>query len=216
MISGLWLGQTRTAADSLGVDTVAVRQAIAAVFSDRAYERSLRETVWTRVQQWIADVVSDILGGVGGVPSLRWALVGTAIILIVGLAARVGYLSVAHSRSARGTGRTSGDRSVDPLALARTAAADGRFMEAAQWLYAAILHEVRRTERVPLDPAKTVGEYRRDLAARSSRLLPDFQRFARSYEWVVWGRKSCDRTCYEQLLDLATPLIPAERARGRT
>lgn len=216
MSNGLWLAQTPTVADSLGVDTAAFRQAIAAVFSDPAYDRSLRETVWTRMQQWIADVIRDILGGVSGVAPLRSALVGAAILLVAGVAARLAYLTVAHSREPRGTGRAIADRGLDPLALARSAAAEGRFMEAAQWLYAGVLHELRRTERVLIDPAKTVGEYRRDLAARSSRMLPAFRRFARTYESIVWGRKGCDQPSYEQLVQLATPLIPtAQHTRGR-
>lgn len=216
MSIAFWLAQTRMSVDTSGIDTVAVRRAIAAVFSDSAYDRSLRETVWTRLEHWIADVIGDLLGSVNGVPSLRWALVGAAVLLLAGFAARAAYLT-AQSRASRGAGRGQGDRSVDPLALARSAAAEGRFMEAAQFLYAAILHELRRSERVLIDPAKTVGEYRRELAARSSRMLPDFRRFAGTYEFIVWGRKACDRPSYEQLLELAAPLIPAaHRARGRT
>lgn len=211
----MWLAQPRSAPDSIAIDTAAVREAIATVFSNHAYDRSLRDSLWSRVEHWLADLVRQLFQNVGESPALRWALIAAAIFVIGAFAARLLYVESARARRPRAR-HAAVDPSLDPLLLARAAAGEGRFMDAAQLLYVAILHELRRSERILLDPAKTLGEYRRDLAARSSSALPDFRQFTRLYEAIVWGRRSCDASSFQLLTELAAPLIPrAHRGPGR-
>lgn len=207
-----WLAQSRAATETIAVDTAAVRRAIAAVFADDAYDRSLRETLWTRAWQWLLELAGDIVANVGESPPLRWALLAASALVVAALAARVAYLATAHTRGSRRRRHAAPDPSVDPLVLARAAASGGRFLEAAHFLYVAILEELRRRERLLLHPSKTLGEYRRDLAARSSAAQESFRVFTSAYEAIVWGRRSCDEAAYGRLIELAAPLIP--RAPG--
>lgn len=216
MSLALWLARARAGADPAAIDTVAVREAIVAVFADDAYRRSLRESLWSRVQHWLGEIIGRILAGVGESPPLKWALVAAAVLILAAFAARLVYVASAGAGGRPRARRWKADPSLDPLLLARAAAAEGRFMEAAQLLYLAILEELRRTERLKLDPSKTLGEYRRDLAARSSGAYHAFREFTRTYEAVVWGRRSCDEPAYEQLAKLAAPLITrTQHASGR-
>jgi hypothetical protein len=212
----LWLAQARAGTDPVAIDTAAVRDAIAAVFADDAYRRSLRDSLWSRLQHWLGEIIGRILAGVGESPPLKWALVGAAVLILAAFAARVVYVASVRAGGRPRARRWTAGAPLDPLLLARAAAADGRFMEAAQLLYLAILDELRRTERLKLDPAKTLGEYRRDLAARSSGAYHAFRKFAGTYETIVWGRRSCDELSYERLAELAAPLMTrTQRAPGR-
>jgi hypothetical protein len=216
MSLAVWFAQARAGADPVAIDTAGVRDAIAAVFADDAYRRSLRDSLWSRLQHRLGEIIERILAGVGESPPLKWALVGAAVLIVAAFAARLVYVASVRADGRPRARRRVADRSPDPLVLARAAAASGRFMEAAHLLYLAILDELRRTERLALDPSKTLGEYRRDLGARSSGAYHAFRKFAGTYETIVWGRRSCDEPSYERLAALAEPLITRTRhAPGR-
>ena len=88
---------------------------------------------------------------------------------------------------------------MNPWDLARSHAAAGRYIEAVHALYLALLDSIATTDRISLDPAKTVGDYRRELRSAASARLPLFSEFAVAYEPVVWGSLDCDRERYETL-----------------
>ncbi|MCR4340261.1 MAG: DUF4129 domain-containing protein [Gemmatimonadaceae bacterium] len=203
----LGLAQARAGSDPVAIDTAAVREAIAAVFADDVYRRSLRESLWSRLQHWLGEIIARIFGSVNESPPLKWALIGAAVLMVAAFAARLVYVASMSADATPRARRRTIDPSLDPLLLARAAAADRRFMEAAHLLYLAILDELRRTERLKLDPSKTLGEYRRDLAARSSGAYHAFRKFTGMYENIVWGLRSCDEPAYEQLAELAASLV---------
>jgi hypothetical protein len=207
MSLALWLAQARAGTHPVAIDTTAVREAIAAVFADDAYRRSLRDSLWSRLQHWLGEIIGRILAGVGESPALKWALVAAAVLILGAFAARLVYVASVRAGGRPHARHWAADSLLDPMLLARAAAAEGRFMEAAQLLYLAILEELRRTERLKLDPSRTLGEYRRDLAARSSGAYHAFRKFTGTYEAIVWGRRSCDGPSYERLVELAAPLI---------
>lgn len=209
MILASWLDDSPTrVADSVTIDTAAVRQAIATVFADDAYTRSLTDTLWSRVQHWIVNTIGSLLSAVGESAPVKWALIAAAVLVLAAFVARIAYAASAGIGAGPHRRRPAADRSLDPLLLARAAAADGRFMDAAHLLCVAILDELRQTERLIVDPSKTLGDYRRDLATRSSRALKAFREFTNAYEAIVWGRRGCDAPGYERLVKLATPLMP--------
>lgn len=214
MTLAMWYAQARAGTGPVAIDTTAVREAIAAVFADDAYRRSLRESLWSRLLHWLGEIIERILSGVGESPSLKWALIGSAVLILAAFAARLVYLASARAGGRPRARRLAADSSADPVLLARAAAAEGRFMAAAQLLYVAILEELRRTERLKLNPSKTLGEYRRELAARSSGAYHPFQQFTWAYEATVWGQRSCDGPAYERLAELAGPLITRPRQSG--
>ena len=78
---------------------------------------------------------------------------------------------------------------------------------AAHALWLALLDGLATREEVRLHPAKTIGDYLRELRARSSALLPTVRDFARLYEMVAYGFRECDEARYERLHALATAVI---------
>lgn len=91
----------------------------------------------------------------------------------------------------------------DPWALAQEAGAAGRFVEGAHFLYLALIEAVAHRTRISLHPAKTVGDYTRDLRRLASPDLPTFREFATVYEPIVWGTGQCDQADFDKMRSLA-------------
>jgi hypothetical protein len=188
----------------------AVRDTLAAVFRQPAFERSLRETLWRRLRDWFGALFDRINAAMAESPVAFWTarvLLALAVALVVGRAA---YLAWTWWREREGhtTLGTNGRRGTarDPWLRAQEEAAAGRYTEAAHLLYQALLQLLAGRERLRLHPSKTVGDYARELRARSSTAFPAFRDFARDYEIVVYDLQTCDRQRYERLRDLAHPL----------
>ncbi|MHB1224374.1 MAG: DUF4129 domain-containing protein [Gemmatimonadaceae bacterium] len=191
----------------------AVRDTLAAVFRQPAFERSLRDTLWRRFTRWLGDMIERLGTFTGESPALAWTLRVVIVLAIALVVARLTYVLWAR-RPARagGNGRRAGSATADdPWRRARAEADAGRHTEAAHLLYAGLLQWLAATERLKLHPSKTAGDYSRELRARSSGALGGFRDFARSYETVVYGDQRCDRECYERLDMLAGRLA---RPRG--
>lgn len=191
--------------------TNAIRDTIAAVFRQPAFDRGARETLWNRFWEWVKAVTASLLGPGSG--RLSTALLVAVALLLIAIMLRYAFLAYQRREQVALVRRTGGARRgrQDPWAAAQEAAARGQFTEAAHALYAALLLAVAARERLRIDPAKTIGDYARELRARSSALFTRFRDFARSYEVVIYGLGSCDRERYERLRALAAPLVVPER-----
>ena len=188
----------------------AVRDTLAAVFRQPAFDRSLRETLWRRLRDWFGALFDRINAALAESPVAFWTarvLLALAVALVVGRAAYLGW-AWWRERERHATPRTTGRRGTtgDPWLRAQEEAAAGRYTEAAHLLYQALLQLLAGRERLRLHPSKTVGDYARELRARSSTAFPAFRDFARDYEIVVYDLQACDRQRYERLRDLAHPL----------
>ena len=197
----------------------AIRDTIAAVFRAREYGDSTRWTVLRRLGQWwrdLWDAIADLLAPVGDaagqsplVKGLLLVILTTIVGLVVGRIAHALYAR--RDRGARGwrgglaPARSRGGR--DPWVIAQEAAARGDFTAAAHALYQALLEAVARRGEVRLHESKTLGDYVRELRARSSALFGRFRDFARAYETVIYGIGVCDRERFERLRALALPVI---------
>ena len=106
---------------------------------------------------------------------------------------------------ARAPARAHGVR--DPWAAAPEDAARGDYTAAAHALYQALLESAARRGELRLHHSKTLGDYVRELRARSSALFGRFRDFARAYETVIYGIGVCDRERFERLRALALPVI---------
>ena len=138
----------------------------------------------------------------------RRTLLGVVLLLAVIAIARYGqrwYLERRYGEIAGATGR--GGRTQDPWVTAQALAAEGNFTMAAHALYLALLDGLARREQVRLHPAKTIGDYLRELRSRSSTLLPTVRDFARLYELVAYGFRECDAERYQRLHALASAVI---------
>lgn len=157
---------------------------------------------------WVWELLGAEFRAVAGSPAARWALFGVTIAIVVAivihmLVSRVGLGDSAERRDGQRRPEWAGG---DPWALAQRLAGAGNYTDAAHALYRALLQAVARREQVRIDPAKTTGDYVRDLRRRSSALVTPFRDFARTYEVVVYGLGVCDRPRYERLLTLASAI----------
>ena len=193
------------------LDDAAVHDTVEAVFRQSAYSRGvLRVPEWlSRALRWVGELLGEARISFDASPLLFWgsvALLATVAALVVARsvwAARRRRAVVAGSGGrARGTGLPR-----DPWLAAQALAARGDFTEAAHALYHALLATLARRGQVKLHPSKTVGDYVRELRARSSAIFSRFRDFARSYEVVVYGIGRCDRERWERLHALAEPIV---------
>ena len=197
----------------------AVRDSFAAVFQSPAYDRSLRETLWSRVVAWFTEWYQRLSEAMGASPAAYWTARVLLVLVAAAIVARLGYVAWARWR-ARDPLRAAalarrGGAGGDPWERAQAEAAAGRYTEAAHLLYEALLRALAGRERLRLHPSKTAGDYARELRSRASPAFPSFREFARGYETVVYDLQHCDRERFEQLRRLAAPLVAAPvEARG--
>jgi hypothetical protein len=197
-------------------DPSAVTDALTAVFRQRAYDRSVPQTIMGRIWQWIVDQLGRGLRTVAHTPGGRWIFLGLlgllALALIIHLlTSRVGDAPGAEWR----TSRRRGENAADPWAAAQRFAAAGNYTEAAHELYQGLLRALARRDNIRLHESKTVGDYTRELRARSSQRFAPFREFARTYEVVVYGLGTCDQDRYDRLHRLAVSIAaPAGAQHG--
>jgi hypothetical protein len=151
----------------------------------------------------------DRLSGVGGVQEAGPAVFYTVVVLLaaaaIGLLAHIFYTSgVAFSR---GRGAAPGGDGVGPRGprtaadwegAARRAAAEGRLREASLALYNALVLRLDARGALRFDPAKTPGDYRREMRGNPEVARP-FAAFVRGFEPVVFGGRALDAHGYERL-----------------
>lgn len=183
-----------------------VRETLAAVFAQRDYHRPLRRSVWQFVVGVWNDVMRALFSALRDVPWVKWAVIGTALLVLSAIIARLLFKRQVRHSMGQSTGCSSPQH--DPWSVARGLAAAGDYLGAVHALYLALLESVALADRLTLDPAKTVGDYTRELRASSSARLPLFREFARIYEPVVWGSRNCDRYCYDTLAAIASRVQP--------
>ena len=190
----------------------AIHDTVEAVFRQRAYARGvLRWPEWLRrLFRWLGDVLGDVRLTFGESPLLYWGTIVLLVALVALIVARAVWasrqrrvaLAAAEHARPRGAGLPR-----DPWLAAQALAARGDFTEAAHALYHALLAALARRGQVKLHPSKTVGDYVRELRARSSVAFARFRDFARSYEVVIYGVGRCDRERWERLQSLAEPIV---------
>jgi hypothetical protein len=195
---------------SAQIPEAVIRDTVAAVFTDAAYNRT---TLLQRIGAWLLEVLKAALEWlpVTRAPSwLFWVvviLVGAFVAAVIG---RAIYGTFWGFRLARTVTSVHGARAAtDAFRVARDSAARGDFTAAAHALYAALLARIAGQSDIEIHESKTIGDYTRDLRVRAPGLLPPFREFARTYETVIYGLGSCDQIRYERLLGLAGPLIEA-------
>lgn len=197
------------------VDEAAIRDTMRAVFSQSAYTK--RQPGWlarklAEVWEWIAAHWPFKGSTRESDPVLYWTAIGVLAAFLIAIIARAWYLG--YVRRDQGVGArplpTAPSRAAlggDPWIMAQHFASSGDFTTAAHALYAALLEAVARRGQVRLHPSKTIGDYVRELRARSSAFFQRFREFARAYEVVIYGSGHCDQERYERLHALALPIV---------
>jgi hypothetical protein len=192
----------------------AVHDTVQAVLRDAAFRRSLRRSLADRALLWIADILERLARRFEHGPSLRAIGLGVAALLVLFVVVRAVMGARARddragsSRRRRGGVAASGDTWLAADALAR----DGRYEDAAHALYRAVIHSVGARERLRLDPAKTSGDYARELRRRGAPSVAAFRAFIARFDVVVYGHRPADAVAFDELQALAAPFRAAARA----
>ncbi|GAC1592764.1 MAG: hypothetical protein NVS3B28_21950 [Candidatus Velthaea sp.] len=130
-------------------------------------------SLWDRVWQWIGERLGEVFGAIGhvlGANNPLNLLIAALIVVAAGvglayLIFRLGLRFAAARMVRRSPVRQtalSGERSAAELRAAARAAGDaGRYRDAAGLLFASALRALDERGRIPYDPARTPGEYRR-------------------------------------------------------
>jgi len=173
-----------------------------------------------RAFSWLRDWLGALLEWL--LPTLDpsaagWTTLGRIVLFALGL---VGiWLMVRLARIGFGTARRRSEKrvSVDvteagrPLEpgdwelRARAAVDAGRWREAVIALYHAVIGRLAESGAVRPDPAKTPGDYRREVRS-DARIGPGLDSFLRQFEPVAFGRHAADADAYARLRDAAAPL----------
>jgi hypothetical protein len=139
-----------------------------------------------------------------------WRL-GIALLIVAAMLVLIHYLrrrlQDGEAQGAGGDLLRSGLRSRDAWMTAQELAAQGDFTGAAHALYIALLGNLARRDLLRIHPSKTIGDYLRELRRRPAAPLQTVREFARAYEVVAYGLRSCDADRYARLHALAAQVI---------
>jgi hypothetical protein len=92
------------------------------------------------------------------------------------------------------------------LARAKAEAAAGRYEEALRYIHGALVHALNGAGHIRVDPARTNGDYLRELRARPQLYAPVREVF-RGIEGVQFGGRAPSGELFQQMLDRVLPIL---------
>lgn len=190
----------------------AVHDTVRALSRSIEYNRSVQSTLMARILGWIIQGVVRLFSHVHGVAWGRWFAIGLAALVVLLIVARMTMSAMARDEVVRARRRHAVASGEDPWSAAERLAAAGRYEEAAHALYRGVLLSLSVTERVRLDPAKTSGDYARELRRRGSSAYAPFRAFARRFDVAVYGNGARDAALIDDLRRLASGFVSRARA----
>jgi hypothetical protein len=191
----------------------AVHDTVQAVVRDPAFRRSLRRSFADRILLWLSDWLEKMSRLAQHLPSTRSFALAFVALLVVFVAVRfVIAASVRDASEARSTRRRGGTATDDPWQMAEALIAQERFEAAAHALYRGVIVSLGKEERLRLHPAKTSGDYARELRRRGNPALEPFRAFTRRFDIAVYGHGGCDAAALEELRALSAAFRPKARA----
>jgi hypothetical protein len=192
----------------------AIQDTVAAIVSQRPFQRSVRTTLLERLLGWLTDIVQRIFSEISAVPYAKWLVLGAAVLAVLALGLRFwlgGEAEVRRRQARRGTIVGGADPWVEADALAKA----GDYTEAAHLLYRGVVERLAAHELVRVHPSKTTGDYARDLLRRGSRAHGDFRQFGRRYDRVLFDLGVADADTYAALREHATRVIQLLQRQDR-
>ena len=186
-----------------------IQDSVAAIMRQREYQRSVRATLLERILDWIGALIRKFFSAFSELPSMRWIILGLAILVVLAIAARLWLGNEAEERRRRArAGVVQGGG--DPWVEADTVAATGDFTAAAHLLYRGVTERLAAADQIRLHPSKTSGDYARELRARGAVVHAEFRQFGRRYDHVLFGTGTCDAETYAALREHARRVIRPE------
>ncbi len=191
----------------------AVHDSVRAVLRDPAFNRSLRTSLFDRLLLQILHWLESLRLLLRGLPSTRSLALGIVALLVLFVALRV-VLSARARDSQREVGRhrRAASSTDDPWLDADRCIEAGRYEDAAHALYRGVVLTLSRQERLRLDPARTSGDYARELRRRGAASLAPFRAFTRRFDMVVYGHGRAEAQSLAELRALAEPFRTRARA----
>ena len=191
----------------------AIRDTVAAIASDPAYQRALTTSIWDRVVRWLLDRLSDLLRLVDNTEYGRIATIAALALVVALILVRV-VIGINAERALRGESRGTRPQAggIAMVADAERLAAGGDYTAAAHALFAALLAACAARGEIRLHPSRTTGDYARELRRRNAPSLRPFQSFRSRYDRVIYGDMRCSADDYALLLREAHALMGRERA----
>ena len=189
-----------------------MHDSVQAVLRDPAFRRSLRRSLADRLLLWLTHGFERLMALMKHLPSARALGLALAVLIVAFVVLRVMLAARARDGSGERAAERGGSAQVDdPWLSADVLASVGRYEDAAHALYRGVILSLGRLERLRLDPARTSGDYARELRRRSSRSFAPFRAFTGRFDVVVYGHGQPDATAFAQLRELSAPF----RARAR-
>ncbi len=180
----------------------------------RSAWRELLGRAWSAVREWIGSLLPAFDLSAGGERALLYVVVG---LLCTAAAVITGYLLVQMAALWRGRTRrpvlVGTPAAADPAGnssefwsrRAAAAAAAGRWREAALALYQELVLRLEHQRLVRYHPAKTPGEYRRELRRGDAggAAATGFDIFLRQWEPIAFGGQPADAEAITRLRSAA-------------
>ena len=186
-----------------------VQDSVAAIVRQRAYQRSIRATLFERLLDWLSALIRRFFSAVSEIPGAKWIILGLAIVVVLAIATRLWLGSEAEERRRR-LRSTSVQGGADAWIEAERLAAAGNYTDAAHLLYRGVTERLAAHELVRLHASKTSGDYARELRARGWPLHAEFRQFGRRYDHVLFGTGTCDAMTYAALREHARRVTQGE------
>ncbi|MCC6241808.1 MAG: DUF4129 domain-containing protein [Gemmatimonadaceae bacterium] len=186
----------------------AVRDTIAAIASQSAYTRTLKQSLWDRLFQFLGDQLRALVDAISHTEYGRPVVLVLVAVLVVLVLARV-VIGIRAEREV-GARRVVGPTAVEnqaQLAAAERLAAAGEYTAAAHVLFACVLATGSARGEFRFHPSKTSGDYARDLRRRAAAWLAPFQDFRARYDRVIYGDAVCSAEDYRVLLQKAQQMV---------
>lgn len=186
-----------------------IQDTVAAIVSQRAYQRSLKATLLDRILDWVTGWLQRFFSSIRTIPNAKWIILGLAIAAVLAISARIWLGTEAEERRRRprpGSVRGGGD----PWADAERLATQGDYTAAAHLLYRGLTERLAAADQIKLHPSKTSGDYARELRVRGFSAHNEFRQFGRRYDHVIFGTGTCDAATYAALRDHATRVVRQE------
>lgn len=178
----------------------AVRDTVAAIASQRAYDRSVAQSLWDRIWDAFLEFVRGLFEEASRHPEVRYVSLALVALVLLILTARLATSSASDTAVRRGKrSRTAVRADEDALADAERLAAAGEYTAAAHRLYAAIIANLSRRGEIRVHPSKTTGDYARELRRRKATAVGAFGGFRARYDRVIYGDLSCSAEDYGAL-----------------
>lgn len=198
---------------SLPWTDAAIRDTIAAIARQSAYQRELGQSALSKILRWMYDRFQDFLNGLKQLPYGREIALVLVVLAVLLIAARIiiGIRAEANAGRVVARGQAAGGRNVS-LAEAERLAALGEFTAAAHVLFSALLTAGAARGEFRVHPSKTTGDYVRELRRKRAPWLSPFQSFRSRYDRVIYGDMRCSAADYDALLSDARNMLTRERA----